>query len=163
MSHAASLRPCVVHAEASYACAGKPNPAPYRIIEYLLREQAAVLGFTEAPPPPPPSAEELDAESPPRDLPFSSVRRVSAAILFALLDHAMLLPERSCWCSGMAQHAEHHPQPTPSNVMTVLACRCLPLATTPHLMYGEPTGLDRSASGPGCVGWAAELGGAVDY
>lgn len=58
---------------------GKPNPAPYRLIEAMLLEQAAGLGLTDGAP----AAEEedaspkaLDADQPTRSLPFSSVRTV---------------------------------------------------------------------------------------
>lgn len=58
---------------------GKPNPAPYRLIEAMLLEQAAGLGLTDGVPA---AGEEdaspkaLDADQPTRPLPFSSVRTV---------------------------------------------------------------------------------------
>jgi len=52
---------------------GKPNPAPYRLIEAMLLEQAAGLGLTDGVP----AAGEEDASpKATRPLPFSSVRTV---------------------------------------------------------------------------------------
>lgn len=58
---------------------GKPNPAPYRLMEGLLLQQAGLLGLlddssasaAEAAPDELPEA--LDAEQPAQPLPFSSV------------------------------------------------------------------------------------------
>ena len=56
---------------------GKPNPAPYRLIETLLLEQGAALGLTDDAAPladaEASSPEALDAEAPAQPLPFSSV------------------------------------------------------------------------------------------
>lgn len=57
---------------------GKPNPAPYRLMEALLLQQAQLLGLVDGDSssesaPPDESPEALDAERPAQPLPFSSV------------------------------------------------------------------------------------------
>lgn len=58
---------------------GKPNPAPYRLMENLLLQQARLLGLVDdsssaAQAAADQSPEALDSERPAQPLPFSSVR-----------------------------------------------------------------------------------------